>query len=141
MTPRTVRDGDGNRYVLLKESAESSLVRDPETGERRHVPNETIEYADDESPLAGAAGIPEPTPELLAAVPDERALGLLVELEAEGPVAVRTLLDSSDLCESDLHGSLLELQAGGMITETTVLGERGYEATDRARELLDSARD
>ncbi|MEF8814081.1 MAG: hypothetical protein V5A55_09715 [Halovenus sp.] len=140
MMPRTVRDGDGNRYVLLKESTDSSLVRNPETGERRHVSNEDIEYVDDEGPLESAARhVSEPTHELLGAVPDERALGLLVELEAAGPMAVRALLGSYDLCESDLHGSLVELQAGGMIAETTVAGERGYEVTERARELLDTA--
>lgn len=140
MTPRTVRDGDGNRYVLLKESTDSSLVRDPKTGERRHVSNEDIEYVDNESRLEAAArGVSEPAHELLGAVPDERALGLLVELEAEGPMAVRTLLGSYDLCESELHGSLVELQAGGMITETTVAGERGYEITERAKEGLGAA--
>ena len=34
MTARqTVKDEAGNRLLLLKESAESSLVRDPATGE------------------------------------------------------------------------------------------------------------
>ena len=39
---RTVRDADGTRYVLLKQSGESSLVRDPKTGQQRHVPTDTL---------------------------------------------------------------------------------------------------
>lgn len=138
MTRRTVRDSNGNRYILLKESSEASLVCDPETGERTHVPNEKLELLDSESPLETAARrISEPMPLLRGGVPDERALGLLVELDTEGPMAVRTLVQSYDLCESDFHGYLAELQAGGFVAETTVVGERGYETTKKATDLLD----
>jgi hypothetical protein len=130
---RTVRDGDGTHYVLLKESGESSLVRNPETGEQQHVPNADLEPVEGESPLVTvASGVPEPVRRVLTAVRDERALGLLLEIEARGPVGVRTLLDSYDLCESDLHGLLAEFRAAGLIEEASVAGERGYDATETA---------
>jgi len=133
---RTVEDDAGDRYILLKESGESSLVRDPETGERRHVANDDLEPVVGESPLATAAGaVSEPVRTLLTAVPDERALGLLLELEERGPLAVRALL-AYDLCESDLHGLLAEFRAAGLVVETEVAGERGYATTDRASEGL-----
>ena len=133
---RTVEDDAGDRYILLKESGESSLVRDPESGERRHIANEALEPVAGESPLSTAAGaVPAPVRTLLTAVPDERALGLLVELEDRGPLGVRALLEY-DLCESDLHGLLAEFRAAGLVTETEVAGERGYETTERASEGL-----
>lgn len=139
---RTVRDGDGRRYVLLKESGELSLVRDPASGERRHVPTETLERVDGESPLETAAGtVPESVRRVLTAVRDERALGLLIELDRRGPLAVRTLLSATDLCESDLHGLLAEFRAAGLITERQVTGERGYDTTERASDALDSLRE
>ncbi|MFY4816290.1 DUF7346 family protein, partial [Haloarcula sp. AONF1] len=33
---QTVRDGDGETYLLVKRSAESSRVRDPATGAERY---------------------------------------------------------------------------------------------------------
>lgn len=134
---RTVSDEDGNRYVLLKESDDSSLVRDPETGEHHHLDSGSLSAVDGESPLATTArAVPEGVRTLLTAVPDERALGLLVYLDAEGPTGVRTLLDATDLCESDLHGLLVEFQAAGLIEEATVFGERGYATTEKATEAL-----
>jgi len=136
---RTVRDADGCRYVLLKESGESSLVRDPESGEIRHVPNADLRPVEGESPLATAArGVPGAVRRVLTAVPDERALGLLLEIEARGPVAVRDLQRSYDLCESDLHGLLAEFRAAGLVAETEVAGERGYDATETTREALEA---
>ena len=133
---RTVEDDAGDRYILLKESGDSSLVRDPESGERRHIANEALEPVAGESPLATAASaVPGPVRRLLTAVPDERALGLLLELEERGPLGVRALLEY-DLCESDLHGLLGEFRAAGLVTETEVAGERGYETTERASEGL-----
>jgi hypothetical protein len=139
---RTVRDGDGNRYLLLKESGESSLVRDPASGERRHLPNDDLEPIDGESPLVTAvAGVPEPLRRVLTAVPDERALGLLLELDRRGPVGVRLLLNAYDLCESDLHGLLAEFRAAGLVEERTVEGRRGYDTTAKASDALAHLRD
>ena len=134
---RTVSDDDGDRYVLLKESEDSSLVRDPETGERRHLDTDTLSTVDGESPLATTArAVPEAVRTLLTAVHDDRALGLLVHLDADGPISVRALLSSTDLCESDLHGLLVEFRAAGLIKETTVAGERGYAPTEKTAEAL-----
>lgn len=142
MNRQPVRDGDGNRYLLLKRSSESSLVRDTETGERRHLPNEELEV-DEETTAAEVvlAGVPESLRTLLTAVHDERSLALLVELDAEGPLAVRTLMSAYDFCESDLHGLVGELRAAGLVAETTVAGERGYETTATATEAVELIRD
>jgi hypothetical protein len=133
---QTVRDDEGNRYLLVKRSAESSRVRDPETGEERHLPNEALS-AEGVSPLvAAASGVPESVRRVLTATHDDRSLGLLVELADRGPCAVVALLDAYDLCESDLHGLLGEFRAAGLVTETTVYGERGYDATDLTRDAV-----
>jgi len=134
---RTVRDADGDRYILLKESAESSRVRDPGTGEERHVPNEELEPVDGESPLETAANaVPEAARRMVTVVPDRRALGLLVEIDGRGPLDVHVLLDAYDLCESDLHGLLAEFRAAGLVEETDVAGRRGYRITDDGHDAL-----
>lgn len=131
---RTVRDERGKRYLLEKESDEASLVRDPETGETRHLPNEQLSVVDGESPLVTASrAVPPPVRRALTAVHDQRALGLLVEVDRRGPVGVRTLLGETEYCESDLHGALAEFRAAGLVAETDVAGERGYETTDDGR--------
>ena len=55
---RTV-DYDGDRYLLVKRSDESSLVRDPETGETAYLANDRLTPVDGESPLASSR---RPTP-------------------------------------------------------------------------------
>lgn len=141
MTGRVVRDGDGTRYILEKRSTESSRVRDPETGERLHLPNTELEPVEGASPLRVAAEIlPGETVALVTGVPNERALGLLVEVDARGPTAVRTLLDSTALCESDLYGLLVALQAADLLAEVSVAGERGYETTETASAALERLR-
>jgi hypothetical protein len=134
---RTVRDTEGTQYLLVKESGESSLVRDPATGDERHLPNDDIETVDGESPLETAASaVPDAVRRVLTAAHDERALGLLLEIETRGPVGVRTLLSAYDLCESDLHGLLAEFRAAGLLEETTTNGQRGYVTTDGASAAL-----
>jgi len=134
---RTVRDESGNRYLLLKQSGDSSRVRDPATGEERHLPNESLEVVDGESPLETASRVISPAVRtVVTAAHDERALGLLLEIDERGPVDVRVLLDAYDLCESDLHGLLAEFRAAGLVREATVAGGRGYETTDEASEGL-----
>ncbi|WP_336336950.1 DUF7346 family protein [Haloarcula brevis] len=139
---RTVRDDDGTRYVLLKESADASLVRNPETGEQRHVPNADLEPVEGESPLATAAtAVPDAARRVLTATHDDRSLGLLVELDDRGPLSVQELLSAYDLCESDLHGLLAEFRAAGLIAEATVHGQRGYETTETTSDGLARLRD
>lgn len=133
---RTVEDEAGNRYLLLKRSGDSSLVRDPETGERRHLPTESLDAVDAGAVETILAPVPDAVVTLLTAVHDDRALALLREIDTEGPIAARTLLESYDFCESDLHGLLGELRAAGLVAEQTVAGERGYESTETAREAL-----
>jgi len=134
---RTVADAAGDRFLLVKRSAESWLVRDPETGETSHRPADDLTVVDGESPLEVAArGAPQAVRETLS-LPGDRAVGLLVEIRRRQPVGVRTLLGAYDLCESDLHGLLAEFTAAGLLRETTVAGERGYETTERTATLFD----
>jgi len=127
---QTVRDAAGETYLLVKRSAESSRVRDPVTGEERYVDNDELRVVDGESPLATAAsGVPAPVRRTFGAVRDDRSLGLLAVVVDEGPIAAIDLLDAADMCESDLHGTLSEFRAAGLIDEATVAGQRGYEAT------------
>jgi hypothetical protein len=124
---------DGTRYVLLKRSSESSLVRNPETGESRYLPNDSLSIVEGASALETAAGaVPEPVRQVLRATHTNQALGLLLELDSRGPTPVRALLDY-ELCESDLHGTLAEFRAAGLVEEADVAGERGYALTGTAR--------
>lgn len=134
---RTVRDESGRRLLLVKRSTDASLVRDPETGTERYVENDRLSTAkgNGESPLeTAAAGVPDSVRRVLSATRDDRSLGLLVEVVDRGPVGVRELLDTYDLCESELHGLLGEFTAAGLFEQTRVLGERGYAPTDAAIE-------
>ena len=81
---RTVRDEDGRTFLVVKESGESTLVRDPETGAEEFRPNERLTTVDDESGLAVAAGaVPPAVRRILSATHDDRSLGLLVELAGQ----------------------------------------------------------
>ena len=134
---RTVRDDEGDRYLLVKRSTESSRVRDPETGEERYVDNDALTPVEGESPLETAArGVPEHVRRVVTVARDDRSLGLLAEIADCGPVGVRTLLDAYDLCESDLHGLLAEFRAAELIEEARVAGERGYAATEETAAAL-----
>ncbi|TMT85959.1 hypothetical protein E2L06_04870 [Haloterrigena sp. H1] len=137
----TVEDDTGKRYLLLKHSDSASLVRDPETGNECYVQNDRLEPVDGESPLETAArSVGDPVVTLLTAVHDEEALGLLIELADRGPLGVRTLLDAYEFCESDLHGRLTVLAAAGLLEETEIAGERGYQVTDTCEIALESIR-
>jgi hypothetical protein len=139
---RTVRDVDGERYLLVKRSSDSSLVRDPATGESRHLPNEELTVVEGETPLETAAsGVPRPVRRVLSAVHDDRSLGLLVDVVDRGPLAVREMVEAYDYCESDLLGACTEFRAAGLLEPTTVAGERGYEATEAAREGVQRLRE
>ena len=131
---------DGDSYLLVKRSGESSLVRDPETGEEQYLPTGELVAAGDPPLALSARRVPEPTRRLLTAVRSERALGVLLELDERGPLSVRTVLGEYDLCESDLHGLFGEFRAAGLVVETEVDGERGYRLTDRGREGLAALR-
>lgn len=134
---RTV-EHDGDPYLLIKSAEDACLVRDPETGSERYIPNDELTVTGD-SPLAVAAGaVPEPQRRLLTAVHSQQDLGLLVELDTGGPLSVREILGRYDLCESDLHGRITELRAAGLLEEADIGGERGYGTTDLATEALEN---
>jgi hypothetical protein len=134
---KTVRDDSGEQFLLIKQSDDSCKVRNPETGEETYRDRDELEAVSGESPLETAArAVPESARRVLTATPDERALGLLVDLHERGPYSVRHLLDATDLCESDLLGVLTEFRAAGLVEETTVMGERGYATTEAANDGL-----
>jgi hypothetical protein len=136
-----VRDEDGNRLLLRKDSGDSALVYDPASGTERHVERSTLTPI--ESPplsATAATAIPDDVRQLLLATPNERALGLLVTLADRGPLSVRTLLTDTTVCESDLNGLLASLTAAGVIEESTVGGERGYALADQPRRALEQIR-
>ena len=138
---RTVRDAAGTRYLLVKQSSDSTLVRDPETGDERYLSNDELTEIEGLSALGVAAGgIPEPVRRVVTAAHTEDALGLLVELVDRGPLAVRDLMGAYDLCESDLHGLLGEFRAAGLIDECRVAGDRGYEATETTHAAVETLR-
>ena len=140
---RTVEDGEGRRFLLLKRSRSASLVRDAETGELSHRPTDELTVVDGTSPLeTAAADLPEAARRLVTAARDDRTLGLLVALHAADGLAARVLLDAEDYCESDLHGLVGELRAAGLVEPATVDGEDGYRLTGDAAagvEALQSA--
>jgi len=137
---QTVRDAAGDRYLLVKRSAESSRIRDPDTGEEEYRPNDALTF-ESKAPLSvRAAAVPDPIRRVVAAAHDDRSLGLLIELADRGPLSAVELLSTTDLCESDLHGLLTEFRAADLAVETSVHGERGYDATDTTREAIASLR-
>jgi hypothetical protein len=138
---QTVRDEAGRRYLLLEQSGETSSVLDPVEGETREVKTAALDRVD-EPPLETAAlGVDDALRRVLTAVHDERALGLLLEIDRRGPVSVRTLLAESGLCESDLHGLLTEFRAAGMVAETDLAGGRAYDTTEACASGLEALRE
>ncbi|TQQ82022.1 DUF7346 family protein [Halonotius roseus] len=139
---RTVRDSEGDRYLLVKQSDDSSLVRDPDSGAERYIANSDLDVVAEESPLStAAAGIDPAVRRLLTATYDDQSLGLLVELVDRGPLSTVALLDSYDLCESDLHGLLAEFRAAGLVAEADSGGQRGYDASELAERAVEQLRD
>lgn len=139
---RTVRDADGNTYLLLKESDESSRVRDPETGEERHLPNEELDVVDGEAPLdAAATAVPESVRAVVRAAHDDTALGFLVELYHDGPLAARYALDAYDCCESDLFGMVSEFRMAGLVEQTETPTGEGYALTETGERAVEALLD
>ena len=134
---RAVEHGD-ERYLLVKRSDDSSRVRDPATGEERYLPNEELTVLDDGPLETAATAVEPPLRALFRATSDDRGLGLLVELQAGGPLPVRDLMSRYDLCESDALGLVTEFRAAGLVSETTVAGERGYALTDRGAAAVEA---
>lgn len=138
---RTVEDESGRRLLVVKRAAESWLVRDPESGAERYVDPADLRTVDDAAPLETAArGLDDDARRLVLAVRDDRALGLLCHLNAAGPCSVVALMDETDLCESELHGTIAEFRAAGLLAAERVDGQRGYGLTDAGRAALDRLR-
>ncbi|ELY89636.1 DUF7346 family protein [Natrinema altunense] len=136
----TVEDDTGKRYLLLKRSDDASLVRDPETGNECYIRNDRLEAVDQSALETAARSVPDPVLTLLTNVHDAETLGLLIELAERGPLGVRTLLDAYDFCESDLHGRLTVLSTAGLLEETELAGERGYQLTEDCEVALETLR-
>lgn len=137
---RTVETPDGERHLLLSTSDGTARVRDPATGAECTVDADAVDVVEDSALSIAAEGVPESVRQVLTAVHDERALGVLVTLVDDGPTAVVDLLSDSGLCESDFNGLFAELRAAGLVAECRVAGERGYEATETAVEAVEILR-
>lgn len=128
---KTVRDDRGNHYLLLKESDEASLVRDPHTGNECYVGNDRLEPVEGVSTMETMARrLSKQIRSLVACVHDDDTLGLVMYLAERGPVSATTLIESTTRCESDLNGQLSTLRAAGIVEATTVGSEPGYRLTD-----------
>lgn len=138
---QTVRDDRGRTYLLVRRSSESSLVRDPSTGDERYVESRRLEPVDDSVLETAATAVPEDVRRVLRVAGTDRSLGLLLELDRIGPAGVPALLESYDLCERDLHGLLAAFRVQGLVEETTVDGVSGYHVTDEAADALAVLRD
>lgn len=140
----TVRTSDGTRYLLLKQSSDSSLVRDPTTGDERYIENDRLKLveSDNVSPLETVAEtVPDSIRRILSAVSDDRSLGLLLVLDRHEPIAIPDLMTHSDLCESDINGILSEFRAAGLIEPVSIGGVPSYETTKLASDGLSILRD
>lgn len=136
---RTVEDDDGKQWLLLERSEESSLVRDPESGDERHLPIGSLSPVEETTALeTSARAVPESVRRVVTGAHSDDALGLLCDLRARGPLSVRAMLSDYELCESDLHGTLASLRAAGLLAEREVAGERGYDLTETARDGIDA---
>ncbi len=141
MARRIVRDPDDRRYLLLKRSKDSSLVRPVDGGDRRYLPTAELTVVEEASRTSAVlAPLPASIRSLVTAVHDDRTLAVLQDLALSGPVAVETLMATYDFCESTFHGVIAELQVADLVTETTVAGQRGYDTTDRADRALTALR-
>lgn len=106
---------DEQRFIILKRSKQSSLVLDSETGETTYRPNDRLVLDQ------------EPEPQRV----------ILERLHEDGPTSIRTFLDTTTLCESDLHGCLTMLRVSGLVREIDVAGEPGYVLTTAGSNALD----
>ena len=103
---QTVRDDAGNRYLLVKRAAESSRIRDPDTGEEEYRPNDALTFESTAPLSVRAAAVPEPVRRVVAAAHDDRSLGLLVELADRGPLPATELLAAAG-CYAVVGGYVL----------------------------------
>lgn len=107
------------------------------TGDERYIENERLEHIADDVPLETVARtVPDAVRRVLSAVRNERALGLLLVIDRQGPIAVSDVLELSDLCESDVNGLVSEFRAAGLVEPESVVGVPGYATTELASEGL-----
>lgn len=133
---KRVVDDEGNRYYLVKQSADSSLVKAIDSGTERYVQNDRLRPVDASKLEVAAQHVDDNLRTLVTTVHDERTLGLLFELRTHGPLTVRELIDRSDFCESDLHGRFVSLVIADLLEECEVTGERGYAITEECNRAL-----
>lgn len=125
---RTVEDREGGKHLLLKHSASTSLVQNLQTGERTYVPTDDLRPVEAD-PLRVAGRALED--EIRTEIPDERTAGLFRLLD-NGMTSVRTLLEQTDLCESELFGMLRELEAAGVVEREETREDATYTVTTDA---------
>lgn len=129
---QVVEDSQGRRGIVRKLSGETILISDFETGETRYVSVESVRFLDGTAPLIAAAKHANSAENDL----DARSNGLLVLIQHDEPVLVRTILELTTLCESDLFALLRGLESAGYIERIDIADERGYRLTAAAHEAI-----
>lgn len=133
---RLVRDDAESPHLVLNRDGDAWRVRGLTSGTERTLEPEAVDSIEAAHPLDVAAdALPTPDTGPLA-IADDRTFGMAVLLSRAGPQPVHVLLETEGLCESDLHGLMGELGAAGLVSETTVDGQRGYRATETATEAV-----
>jgi hypothetical protein len=126
---RIAVDSEGHPHLLRSSSGGSTRITDLRTGADTSTDTVSLFEPEDSSLAVVAQGLSIPEGSNESVGPSKRARGLLGLLAVAGPLGGRELIDLADCCESDLHGTLGELAAGGLVERTTVHGERGYDVT------------
>lgn len=135
-----VEDDGGRRYLLIKRSSSASLLQSLDTGDQAYHPNKTFRVITD-----GHSGEPIPE-EVLTLIgdtdiesTDDRFLEVLTVLARGEPVPIRSLLDLTTLCESDLFAILRELEVRDIVETTTIGAEPARQLTADAEETINQS--
>ncbi len=119
-----VEDESGDRYELVKRSADACLVRDLATGTTAYLPSDAV------TTVAATDDLVDVVPSAIAAeLPTRSAVVLVGLLGVAGPLSVRSILDATTFCERDLF-ALARVLVAEDVLEPVDLGERrGYGLT------------
>jgi hypothetical protein len=133
-----VAGAGGHLHLVIERADDRVRVRSVSSGEERWVHRETLKRPD--GSVLELAGRQTPfTSADLPGVHTEAGVGMVVLLARNGPTAVPALLGALELCESDLHGLLAELEAGGALSRTETAGRGAYRLTDAAAKTVDGS--
>lgn len=124
--------------MLLEIESNQCRIREVTSGESTWVKRSGISITDDVSLRRIGEAAPATTRDIESAIGTARGWGLVLVVGAASPVSVRALLDTTTECESDLNGLLTELEVGDILERTDVAGERGYQLTETASNVVET---